>query len=359
MRNKVEGAFRIAGLATLYAVVSGVVLDVFLMRWGGPLGDDYPAVLRFEVARPYAYRVLSPAIVNAVTALMPHRAAEWLLSTRLPRSRGGGGALSFALAEHHWRGEPDLSVLVGIGLMFAALWGTLWAWRALAAWALPGRPLLASGAPALALLALPATFVGSGFLYDFPDLFFVSVAMWAFVRHKWLLWYALLPVVVLNKEASVLVVAWWLAAIGTLPRRALWMHLTASVALGASFVGGLWWSFRSAPGVIAQGNLDPNLRYWLSFRWLFTSDDLLGLGLTSPVATHIVILVLLLGAWAYGRRRVPRLVERMFVVSVLAVTPALLLFGFENEVRVFAIAFPALFLLGVGAADVSSRTTHA
>jgi len=351
MRSRLEGVFRIGGLSMIYAVASGLVLDVFLTRWGGLLGDEYPSVLRFEVARPYAYRVLSPVIVNAVSACVPDRLAAALLGACLPRSRGGGSALAFAMAQHHWRGEPSLQILVGIWLMFAALWGTLWAWRALAAWALPGRPLLASLAPAVGILALPATFVGGGFLYDFPDLFLVSVAMWAFVRQKWPVWYAILPCVVLNKEASVLVVGWWLAANESVPRERRWTHLAASLALGGGLIGVLVWAFRAAPGSAVQTNVQSNIPYWLSFRWLLSSDDLLGLGIPMPVATHVLILVLVVAAWANGRRRVPNLVERMLLVSVLAVAPLLVLFGFENQVRVFAMAFPSLFLLGVGAAD--------
>jgi uncharacterized membrane protein YeaQ/YmgE (transglycosylase-associated protein family) len=354
--GRIERAFRLAGLSALYAVVSGVVLDIFLERWGAELGAVLPSVLRFEGAKPYVYRVLSPAIVNAVVALIPERAGAALLAVHLPRSRAGANALSSALTVHRWPAGPSLSVLVGIWLMFAALWGTLWAWRALVACALPRRPLLASAAPAIGLLALPVTFVGGGFLYDFPDLFLVSVASLAFVRRRWLLWYALLPLVVLNKEASVLVVVWWLAALGTLPRRQILVHSLASAVLGASVVLGLWYAFRSAPGAVVQTNLLANLRYWASFRWAFASDDLLGLGLTGPVATHFLNLGLLLGVWAYGRRRVPRLVERLFLASVAAVAPLFLLFGFENEVRVFALAFPALFVLGVGAADVAGPT---
>jgi hypothetical protein len=350
-RRRLEGAFRVGGLWLLYAAAAGLVLDVFLSRWGAELGGDFEAVLRFQTPKPYVYRVLSPAVVNGVTARIPDRLAALLVSARLPRERAGLGALSHAMAQHHWPGEPGLSVLIGVWLMFAALWGTLWAWRGLAAWALPGRPLLAAVAPAIGLLALPLTFVGGGFLYDFPDLLLVSVAMLVFVRQRWRLWYALLPLVVLDKEASVLIVVWWVAATGIVSRDRARAHLVASSILGASVVAGLLWRFRAAPGAFAQTNVWPNLRYWASFRWAFASDDLLGLGIPLPVATHLVNLLMLLGVWRYGRRRVPPLVERLFVSSVLAVAPFFLLFGFENEIRVFAIAFPALFVLGAGAAE--------
>jgi hypothetical protein len=277
------------------------------------------------------------------------------VDARLPRARAGASALAHALGEHHFAATPSPAIAVGIALMLAALFGTLWTWRALAAWALPGRPLIAAMAPVVGILALPATFTGGGFLYDFPDLLLVSLVAWAFVRRRWVLWYVLLPLVVLDKEASVLCLAWFFAARGTMPTKRLAAHAAASLALGGSVVLGLAWAFRGAPGAPLQTNLGVNLAYWASFRWIVATDDLLGLGFPLPIATNAVCLAFVVGLWAYGRRRVPALAPRMFVASLVAVTPVFLAFGFENEIRVFAIAFPTLFVLGVGAAEGLTR----
>ena len=47
----------------------------------------------------------------------------------------------------------------------------------------------------------------------------------------------------------------------------------------------------------------------------------------------------------YGWRSKDLLLRRVFLASVAVVFPLFLAFGFHDELRVFAIAFPALFLL--------------
>jgi hypothetical protein len=337
---------RRAFVPLLYGVASGFTLLSFLAHWGVKLDWDLDSVLRFAKPRPYVYRVLSPLIVDAITAALPRRWAPALVA------QWGYGVPALLAFEHRCGTEPKLAFVVSTWLMFASLWGAAMVWRALIRWALPERPIaLADAVPAIALLLLPATFAGGGFLYDLPELFFASLCFLAFVRARWAVWYPLLVVSILNKEATVLVVVWWLAQRRALAKRTFWTHAPLSVAVGGATVLALWWAFRASPGFVGQPNFAHNVEYWASLRGLFASHDEFALGIPLPVGAHILNVAAAVLVWRFGKDRVPSVVGPSFVWSLVAVAPLALLFGFENEVRVFAVAAPAFVVLGAGVVD--------
>src|SRR5262249_17786873 len=161
---------------------------------------------------------------------------------------------------------------------------------------------------------------------DFPDLLLSSAAMWAFVRRRSALWFLFLTLAVLNREASVLIVVWWLAADRPLDKTAV-RHFVASAALGALALLGLLVAFRAAAGGGLQTNFKSNLAYWTSLQWALATDDWLGLGFPLPVGTHVVLLTAIGLFVFHGRHRAPPLVTRLFVSSLLVVFPLFLLFG--------------------------------
>jgi hypothetical protein len=306
---------------------------------------ELESLLALSAPRPYVYRILSPLLVRSIAGLIPHGIGAALLGA------WGHGVTGLAFLRTGNAGPPSLPFLVATWWMLATLWGTAMVWRALVRWAFPNRPWIADALPAMAVLMLPATFTGGGFLYDFPELLLVSACFLALVRKKWAAFYVLLPLAVLNKEASVLLVTWWLGFRDGFPKRAWWMHAALSTALGAAIVAALWWAFRDRPGYVAQPNFLHNLRYWSSLRWAFASQDAFGTAVPLPVAFNLVNLAVLWGVWSCGERRVPREVTRAFAWSAALVFPLLLLFGFENEIRVFAVAIPPLVVIGAGAVD--------
>jgi hypothetical protein len=346
-------ALRAILVAVVYLVASSFTLQSFLTHWSGKLGAELESTLTFAQARPYVYRVLSPLIVNGLAAIIPRRLASVLLGG------WGHGVTGFAVSRSGCPGPPSLELVASIWLMLGGLWGAALTWRALVGWAFPNRALLSDAMPVIALLLLPATFTGGGFLYDFSDLFFVSACFLAFVQGKRSVFYALFALAILNKESSALAVIWWLAMSGTMPKRTWWVHTSATAALGAALVACLWWIFRARIGFVAQPNFLHNLRYWASLKWVFAFQDPFGTALPLPVAFNVVNLAALWAVWSIGRRRVPPMVGRAFIWAIATVGPLLLLFGFENEMRVFSIAIPPLIVIGAGAADAmyaESRT---
>ncbi len=342
---------RVLPPALVYFLASSFTLQSFLIHWEGGLRFELDSILAFAVPRPYAYRVLAPLLVRAVCAVIPERVAQAVVESY------GHGIVEFAASRAGCAGPPTMRFVAATWLMLGALWGTALVWRALLRSIFRERALLADVVPAIAILALPATFTGGGFIYDFPELALVSAAFLAFQRRRWVLWYVLLFVAVLNKEASALMMVWWIAARSSLPRATWWRHTIASGALAASVVATLWLAFRHTLGYVAQPNFEHNVRYWASLRWLVATQDAFGTALPFPIAFNLVNLAALYAVWARGKAHVPAEVARAFALSALTVAPLLLLFGFENEIRVFAIAAPPLVVLAGGALSSLYPTT--
>ena len=336
---------RAALVALSYWIAAAYTLASFLTHWGPRIGVDLDATLGFSLGRPYVGRVLSPLLVQALAAAIPTRAVPVLVEG------WGHGVPGLLAATAGWVGPPTAERIACTWLMFGSLVATAFAWRSLVRWVLPGKPLLADVVPAAAVLALPATFTRGGFLYDLPDLLLVSGCYLAFVLRRWTIWYPLFALAVLNKEASVLALVWWLAVRDSMPRRTWWIHATASGLVGGAVVVGLQWLFRDRPGAFAQVNLLHNLGYWVSFRWLFEWQDAFGMGVPLPVALDVIDLGVLACVVELGRRRVAPEVVRALTWAASAVAVLLVAFGFEDEIRVFAVAIPPLVALAAGALD--------
>jgi hypothetical protein len=329
--------------ALLYFVAASVAVESFLVHWEGGMRFELEGVLSFAVPRPYVYRVLMPLVVRAAARALPPPVA------RAAVDAWGHGVAGLARSRGLTEGPPAIEFLVATWLMLGALWGAALVWRRLIQTQLGERSPIADVMPALLLLALPLTFTGGGFLYDFPELFFVSALFLALVQRRWALWYALLPVAILNKEATSLVVVWLFALLPSMGARRTFRHLLASALVAAATVGGLWWHFRAIAGFFAQPNIAHNLRYWASLRWLFATQDAFGTAIPLPVSLNAINLYVLWLVWSRGKGRTRPEIARAFVLSCAAVAPLVLAFGFENEIRTCAIVAPPLVLLASAA----------
>jgi hypothetical protein len=353
-RLRTRRAFRNYAIAILYLITSSAVLQGFLTQWGSRIGADFPQTLAFAGPRPYVYRVLMPLLVNGITNIIPLRIGRALMRVADGRGRN---VVGLAMQRYDWPGPPDLHVLVAMGVIFSSLWLTAWVWRSLIRWAFPERPFWADTIPALALLATSVSFVRGGYLYDFPDMCLISACFLALMQRRWVAWYLLLTLAMLNKEASLLTLVWFLAIRGELSRRSWWAHAVASGGIASGMVLAVWHRFHKNPGGTMELHFADNLRYWASLRWLADIQDSFATGIAIPSALNAVNVILLVGVLVYGRNEVPRYVFRAFLWSVLAVSPLFLVFGFQCEVRVFSTAIPSLLLLGVGALKVLYPST--
>jgi hypothetical protein len=334
-------AFYCGAVGLVYFVVASAVVDSFHDHWA--MGDKwrksrFNKSIHYTIPPPFAYRVLTPWLVNTVTGRLPAGARAELAAT--------GQRLR---ARYDLRLGNDREYAVAHYLIFLALVGTQLAWRASVA-AVGHRRLVRDFAPPVAMTLLPMTFMEGGFIYDPPELLLTGTALALFLRRRWLGFYLVFALAVLNKESNILLPIWFLAPfIQRRDWRFLLRHAALSVAVGAP-------PFLAVRYYFAEGSAGPmrlllpsNLEYLATPSTYWNGFDVYAEALPAPEGFHLFNLFLLVSVLVLAWRKAElREVWLIAVLTVLALLPFFLLFGYRDEIRVFGPAFAALVVLAVG-----------
>lgn len=338
-RRGLVRAFYWSAVALVYFVVASAVLDSFQDHWA--MGDKwrksrFNRTIHYRVPPPFVYRVLTPWIVNTAAERLP-QAVQAELASRAQRLRQRYGL----------RPGNDVEYAVAYYLIFLSLFGTQLAWRADFAALGLGSRLFWDFAPPVAMILLPMTFMQGGFIYDAPELLLTAVALFFFLKRRWLGFYATFLLAVLNKESNILIPVWFLApAILQRDVRSLLRHAALSVAVGAPPFLAVRYLFRDSPVDPLQLLIGMNFDYLRAGSSYLSGFDVYAEAVPAPEGFHLFNLFLL-GALLALAWRQPKLREVwwIFACTVAAFLPFFLLFGFRDEVRVFGPAFAALVLL--------------
>lgn len=345
-RRFADLAFRVFFTGLLYMLVASAVLHSFMDHEGFLCGEGDLSIESFVDGtgrRPFVHRIGAHLSVRAVASMVPpdwvESGAHWLTeeSPLLRYWQRGTGTVRESLYLH-----------VGYGLVFGWLLALLMALRRLTAVAFPNAPpLFVDGAPLVALLFLPQTFLLGGYLYDVPELALLVAAIAALWRRRlgWFaVWFAL---GVLHKETSLL---WLVIAAGVLredlePRR-LVLYLGGLGSLGALGVGSIFWAYAGNPGQGLELHLLDNLGFWLwPPAYLALMDSYAPLILV-PRGGHVLQLFLVGFIVARGWPLASRETRWVFGSMAALMVPLFLGFGFYDEIRALGPVFPGLYLLG-------------
>ena len=347
MQQAIASFLRWGLLLLVYVVVSAFVLDCFMGIWG--FRGDSPrygleALLGRESHRPFAYRILSPTLINAGVRLVPDRAREAQRAWLLERSP----LLRYRFERESWSLEKSVRWHVAYAYVFGSLLALLFATRWLTARVFPGRELFRDYAPTVGALLLPLSFHLGGYLYDFAELGLLVVAVGALLTRNHRLYYPAFVLAILNKESDVLLAVLFVAVhLGSMPLRRLASHAACQGLLAAALLGGVRWALRDHPGGPVEVWIGHNVGYW--------TDPASYVATFAPIAPLVRLpepgnaaLLLLLGtalAWRWSEK--PAAVRRLVVVSLATTVPLFLLFAFENEIRgALHLAFPPIYLAG-------------
>jgi len=322
-------AFTVAALAgTGWALAAHLAIADL----DGNPGARFLDQVRGQANRPYAYRVLAPAVV-------------WLLDRVVPETltdRLGGLGLTQAVLDHHgWSAGPPRPYLLAVLTMWGGLLLFAAAARALFAAFLPTpwpeRVALAG------LLALPGLHAQYGYFYDFLQLGGFTLGLSLLARERWRAHAWLYPLLCLSKETSLLLLlpVWLESRRLPLRSRAGWLvlHATTWLAVRAALVAAL----RGRPGGIVELHLrDNNLPLW---RGLLAGDGW-------PAACALLLLVAAI-AWRW-RRKPPFLRRCLWMAAPLGLAAAF--FGYFEERRQYMELFaPVLGLVATGVVPPRSR----
>jgi hypothetical protein len=332
----------------LYLIVAAIVLNTFMNRWGFRARSPrygFKALITYSAHRPFAFRALTPAVINGVTALLPASRLEQLVEWDLIRPQDDHPSLS-AHRRFGWGGHPVPEHYVAYLILWAVAFMSLVAIRRLTRLATGYAEAFVDWAPVIALLVLPLSLSRGGYLYDFPELLLVTTAIGLILERRWLLYYACFTLACLNKETAILLVVYCLALHWErMPRRRLLTHAGAHAMLGLPILAWQRFTFAPNPGANAEFQLWDNVRFLLSPAAWTRLWDPYGPLLPFPGPFNVLSIVLFGAAVFLFWREKPYRLRVAFVAMMAVLVPFLMLFGTLDEVRNLSLAFPMMYLL--------------
>ena len=176
-------------VCVLYAHGASALLHAFMSQWGRQIGESLGAALSHDLPRPFAYRMLTPAIVNMLESATPLRIRESILDYR---DFLGQPVIEQAARHYDWGGTLEFSFVSLNVCLFLVFFALAFVWRSIARASVSalgdegGRmgKVLVDFLPMIAFLLLPITFVRGGYLYDPLDLLLGSLGFLFFVRRR-------------------------------------------------------------------------------------------------------------------------------------------------------------------------------
>jgi hypothetical protein len=337
---------RLVPLLLMYWLAATAAVHVFMQKQAF-FEDWHHQAYAFErmldgsAHRPFAYRVLTPWLVNRIDEAMPP-------VTRMryqPAARVVVDTYGHTQDATYWTPELERKFAITFVLMCVTAFGAICALRSLTALAFPGEPALRDAAPLFFGTLLPLSLMNGGFMYDFPELLLMFAAFAAAWAGRHLVLLVLLALAALNKETALLLVPMLSAVLFFRMPRVSWIALSAAMAAVA---GGIVLAIRAStadlPGLTVYDHVAENFAFWLTpSSWFATMQVYLPL-MPMPRGMHLLLvvplLVLLLEGW---RRRAPDL-KLLLGISAGINLPLFFLFAWRDETRNLSVMYPALYL---------------
>jgi hypothetical protein len=204
-------------------------------------------------------------------------------------------------------------------------------------------------APAIGILFLPLTFLHGGYFYDFFELMFLALCLICIVRRKWVFYYTLFFLAILNKEPNILLILFFMAFCqGVLPKKELMKHLAMQLFIGVITVQLLWHIFAGNPGMTIEHHLTGSIHFWLRPTSYFLFFDPYHLGFPIFPRGGNILSILFVGFLVFYKWGQKPLSLRWLFVYTSIVNISLLLYACHiDELRNLSFMFPSVYLLGV------------
>lgn len=319
---------------SLYVLVAAASFCGFFAKYAlrdDSVHDALPRMLDATADRPYVYRQLLPYAANLSEKAMPEEFAGRLVEhLQQDYPKHNWLANTFARATDASNPTYVLRYYLVYFMDFAALLAGMLMLRAVC-FDLTGKQAAATLAPLAFALAMPA-----GNFWDFPELFFMALAVWLASRGKGMWLILLTPLATLNKESFLFFAV---CLYPFLRERMSLRHALAVVGacvLAAGAVNAVMkLHYAGNPGDLAQFNLMTNLRFLANPRNYLLSDWTYGILL--PKGFNVLILFVLFTIVRLGWKRLPGAVRQHALIALAINVPLYLLFGWGDEVRALSM----------------------
>lgn len=346
---------RMAITLLVVLIASANITNSVLLRWG--FKDRQPierytnsfslvGMMDGTAPRPFVFRAQIAMALKQLAMALPQEKVE-----RLHRSITRYDSLRSAyfpgIPDKHWTPITSLTYHLMYLLVTLSVMGALWLIHCI------GLQQGLSWSRALGLtvafsFVYPLTFQQGAFYYDFFEL----LAAMALVHGWWAgrFWQVGLAVALgsINKETFFFLIAalWWLAP--TQPhrhRRWTWLAPMLLVSLYARSVI----TETGTVGPTVEQHLSANLGFWINpLSWL-SFDNITAKGVLTPSIQNPLMLTPLMTLLITGWKNSPGPVRSHAAAIMAILLPLFLAFGYKDEFRALALAFPALVMLGAHA----------
>jgi hypothetical protein len=315
--------------------------------------DAMTQMLDGTADRPYVYRQLLPGSANLLDAALP-RAVKQRFLAHLQDEYPKHNWLSNTFVRAPDAANPQYAVryYMVYAMTFSALLGAMLVLRLLCLQLL-GNEVAATLAPLAFALAVPA-----GNFWDFPELFFMTLAVWVALRARlfWLL--PLTLVATLNKESFLFfLIALYPFVAARVSRSRTIAYLGTCMVLAAAVNLATKLHYAGNPGDLAQFHLWDNLRFLADPRNYFHSEPTYGVLL--PKGFNILLLFLVFVIVRAGWSALPTAARQHALLVCAINVPLYLLFGYGDEVRALSMVdISAALLICGGLAGYISRASE-
>jgi len=331
-------------LAVLLILVSASSFSAFYEKWhfreqgarGTDLIAEFDRMIDGTASRPYIYRQLLPNIANSLTRALPVDA----ISRRVPQRAKDRISAAFNLSS---KAYPAQYLILYIATYLFALLASLALYRVCSA-ANVAEPV-ALFAAVVFMLLFPLFGVKGGYFFDFPELFFMAVAVWMALKLDW--WW-IIPVAALgtwNKESFLL---FTFALYPLFRRRNSRRNSLLAVGVLAVVCAAVYLPIRlhfaHNPGGTVEWHLKDQIDFYLHpFKldtWVDRTYDLMFPALSAPIPTMLLIWTV----WR-GWRLLPRWLRRHAQIAALINIPLFLLFCQPGEFRDLSMLYVSFLLI--------------
>jgi hypothetical protein len=348
-------------LGLIYFAVAGMTTNAFMTRWSfredglTASGFRFQTMLEGHATRPWAYRVLMPQLTEHIAAATPDSVKQRLSGYLMTES--GVRDRYFRAPKDQWTRDLALRYHLAYGLVFFSVFATLWLLRGLPhRFGVPESPLTDLAPLAFGAL-LPLAYLSGGYMYDFPELMFLTSSFAVACWNPWGL-VALVPIATLNKETALLapiLVAPIILMRHSTARKANLTALAVTLALGILTYALVRSAMAGNPGGSVEVHIRDNLIYWINPRnYLFGFSGIYSAGLPTPKFLNILILPALLIVGKAAWKRAPTELRYLVLVAMVINLPLLAAFGDRDELRNLSLLFVPLYLLFVKSASAQA-----
>lgn len=332
-------------LAVLLVVVSASSFSAFYQKWhfreqgarGTDLIAEFDRMIDGTAHRPYIYRQMLPDVANGLARALPEDA----IARRVPQRAKDRISVAFNLASKKY---PAQYLIFYIATYLFALLGSFALYKVCTA-ADMAEPV-AVFATVVFMLLFPLFGVKGGYFFDYPELFFMALAVWMALKLDW--WW-LIPVAALgtwNKESFLL---FMFTLYPVFRRRHSRMSSLIGVGVLVAVCAAVYLPIRMHFAHNAGGTVELHWKDQVSFflhpfqldTWIDRTYDMMFPALSAPIP----MLLLIWMVWR-GSRFLPYWLRRHALIAALINIPLFLLFCQPGEFRDLSMLYVSfLFIL--------------